>query len=545
MSKELFEKIAKEVYIVPVYVSVQDAINRESNLDIKPLVENIAKFSDDIYNLSEENTKGLLTGLAKVYDVQAAISGRLGILRGSIYKYFEKSLMTFKMKENMFFKPATNDIRDIFSVEDVKEIFKISKVYYNKDINAIIKKNLPKLVNEYMAKEISGVYVFTRAGVQLLLNDAATVVKNATDNNTTTKKEVKATPVVVIEKPADAPIKLEKTAADDEDYFIKSSAIRDLNEINICAVKPYEGGNKAVSIPIHATNDYVRVFLNILWYFLPYMGLPYFFNENSRGDEVWVTQTKNLVIFHSIGLANAIEGYYKYFYRKESIFTLAKFIDVIKDDMGYLPDKHTLCHDGREVKDVLVFDKNVIANYIISHRLVEVIPNMDRDSSWWKKECYETYNAVSTSTDFIDIGRKWTFYDGRVFTPISNDMTEIVIDYTINKSIGVETDIAKTEPKPAAVKATPAPVVKKVVKPAPVTDFERFVYDAEKRVFMSDIVSWLVDNSDSVEEENNRITEIFDAIHKYNANFKLYTSVEALTNAIRNFDGVRNPIIFE
>lgn len=147
MSKELFEKVTKETYIVPVFVSVYDAMSKEANLDIKPLCENIEKFSDVIYNLDEENVRKFVSGLTKVYDLQAVANGRVGILRGAIYKYIESSIMELKKKENRFFKPATNDIRDIFSEDDVQEILKISKVYYNGGIKNLIKENLPKLVN--------------------------------------------------------------------------------------------------------------------------------------------------------------------------------------------------------------------------------------------------------------------------------------------------------------------------------------------------------------------------------------------------------------
>ena len=68
MSKELFEKVAKETYIVPVFVSVHDAICKEANLDVKPLVENIEKFSGIIYNLDEEDTRELVSGFIRVYD---------------------------------------------------------------------------------------------------------------------------------------------------------------------------------------------------------------------------------------------------------------------------------------------------------------------------------------------------------------------------------------------------------------------------------------------------------------------------------------------
>lgn len=508
MSKELFEKVAKETYIVPVFVSVHDAICKEENLDIKPLVENIEKFSDVIYNLDEANTRELVSGFIRVYDVQAAAQGRLGILRGAVHKYIEKSIMDFKKKENRFFKPATNDIRDIFSVDDVKEIFKISKVYYNGDIKNLIKQNLPKLVDEYLAKEISGVYVFTRAGVQLLLNDATKLATtfDGTAPNINVAVSTKAEP------PA---IRFDKEEENDvNSYYLKSSSMnRDLENFIVTDIDPYVGGHKEVTTPVHKVDDYHRVLLNLIWYFPLYMGIDYFFNENVNDNVVCATQTKNLLIFNPIGLKRLLKTYYALFYRKETTFSLKDFIDSVKD-MGYLPDKHTLCHNGKEVKDVLVFDKNIITKYIFDNRLIDLIPSYERCIDWWKYDIHSNaFNAVAASNEFIDLARKYNLIN-REFAPVDNSSDVIKIDYpTHANSIPAVEDEEVVEPEvEEVVKEEPKPVA----IPTPSTDFDKVVYDAKKAIFLSDIVNWVVDNSDTDEDEKDRVSEVFKSIRKYN-----------------------------
>lgn len=520
MSKELFEKVAKEVYIVPVFVSVHDAICKEANLDIKPLVENIEKFSDVIYNLDEANTRELVSGFIRVYDVQAAAQGRLGILRGIIHKYIEKSIMDFKKKENIFFKPATNDIRDIFSVDDVKEILKISKVYYNGDIKNLIKQNLPQLVEEYLAKEISGVYVFTRAGVQLLLNDATKLAK--------------------AEPPA---IRFDKEEENDiNSYYLKSSSMnRDLKDFIVTDINPYVGGHKTITTPVHKVDDYRRVLLNLIWYFPLYMGIDYFFNENVNNNVVCATQTKNLLIFNPVGLKRLLNTYYALFYRKEARFSLKDFIDGVKD-MGYLPDKHTLCHNGKEVKDVLVFDKNIIAKYIFDNRLIDMIPSYERYIDWWKHDINSNaFNAVGASNEFIDLARKYNLIN-REFVPVDNSSAVIKIDYPTHAAVenDVEEEIVEPEVE-EVVKEEPKPVV---TIPAPSSEFDKVVYDATKAIFLSDIVNWVVDNSDTDEDEKNRVGEVFKSIRKYNPECQLYKNATDLNSTIRGFDGIYNPVVF-
>ena len=537
MSKELFDKVIKEVYIIPNYLSVKETLDKEAPLDIKPLVENFNKFSEDIYSLSEDNMKTLLNGLTRIYDLQAASTGRLGILRGSICKYLETSIMNLKMKDNRFFKPVTNDIRDIFSVDDVKEIFKISNVYYNDDINNIIKKNLPKLVNEYLAKEISGVYIFTRAGVQLLLNNAK--------NNT---KPTTVTPVVKVEKPKDTvAIKLDKDPekVDDNDtntkgsYYIKSSSLIDLKYFAINSIKPFVGGNKEIFVPIHKENDYKRVLLNMIWYFELYMGLPFFFNELVNGSEVCATQTKELLIFHEDGLRNLLKTYYTYFYRRDVTFTLKEFIDSVKD-MGYLPDKHTLCYNGKEVNNVIVFDKNIIARYIIDNQLIDKIPGFYRNANWWKYDVNaETYNAVALDIGFIDLGRKWVLSERKTFTPVDNSKEIIKIDYPT---------CINTQPTTNVDEALEKDVVKKAaaIIPEPTTEFDKVLYNTDKNIYLSDIVSWVIENSKSIEDENVKIEEVYNSLVKYSGENcdKFYKSKEELASVIRDFSGELNPVLF-
>ena len=539
MSKELFEKVTKEVYIVPVFVSVHDAICKEANLDIKPLVENIEKFSDVIYNLDEENTRELVSGFIRVYDVQAAAQGRLGILRGIIHKYIEKSIMDFKKKENRFFKPATNDIRDIFSVDDVKEIFKISKVYYNGDIKNLIKQNLPKLVDEYLAKEISGVYVFTRAGVQLLLNDAKAENMGATtfDN---TALNINVAVSTKAEPPA---IRFDKEEENDvNSYYLKSSSMnRDLENFIVTDIDPYVGGHKEVTTPVHKVDDYHRVLLNLIWYFPLYMGIDYFFNENVNDNVVCATQTKNLLIFNPVGLKRLLKTYYALFYRKETTFSLKDFIDSVKD-MGYLPDKHTLCHNGKEVKDVLVFDKNIIAKYIFDNRLIDMIPSYERYIDWWKHDINSNaFNAVGASNEFIDLARKYNLIN-REFAPVDNSSAVIKIDYPTHAA--VEEDVEEEEVVEPEVEEVVKEEPKPVVIPAPSSEFDKVVYDSRKSIFLSDIVNWVVDNSDTDEDEKNRVGEVFKSIRKYNPECQLYKNAADLSSTIRGFDGIINPVVF-
>ena len=543
MSKELFEKVTKEVYIVPVFVSVHDAICKEANLDIKPLVENIEKFSDVIYNLDEENTRELVSGFIRVYDVQAAAQGRLGILRGIIHKYIEKSIMDFKKKENRFFKPATNDIRDIFSVDDVKEIFKISKVYYNGDIKNLIKQNLPKLVDEYLAKEISGVYVFTRAGVQLLLNDATKLTKAENMGATTFDNTAPNINVVVSTKAEPQAIRFDKEEENDvNSYYLKSSSMnRDLENFIITDIDPYDGGHKEVTTPVHNVDDYHRVLLNLIWYFPLYMGIDYFFNENVNDNVVCATQTKNLLIFNPVGLKRLLKTYYALFYRKETTFSLKEFIDGVKD-MGYLPDKHTLCHNGKEVKDVLVFDKNIIAKYIFDNRLIDLIPSYERCVDWWKYDIHSNaFNAVAASNEFIDLARKYNLIN-REFVPVNNSSAVIKIDYPTHAA--VEEDVEEEEVVESEVEEVVKEEPKPVVIPAPSSEFDKVVYDARKSIFLSDIVNWVVDNSDTDEDEKNRVGEVFKSIRKYNPECQLYKNATDLSSTIRGFDGIYNPVVF-
>ena len=544
MSKELFEKVTKEVYIVPVFVSVHDAICKEANLDIKPLVENIEKFSDVIYNLDEENTRELVSGFIRVYDVQAAAQGRLGILRGIIHKYIEKSIMDFKKKENRFFKPATNDIRDIFSVDDVKEIFKISKVYYNGDIKNLIKQNLPKLVDEYLAKEISGVYVFTRAGVQLLLNDAAKLTTGENKGAVTFHNTAPNITLAVSTK-AEEPqaIRFDKEEENDvNSYYLKSSSMnRDLENFIVTDIDPYSGGHKEVTTPVHNVDDYHRVLLNLIWYFPLYMGIDYFFNENVNDNVVCATQTKNLLIFNPVGLKRLLKTYYALFYRKETTFSLKDFIDGVKD-MGYLPDKHTLCHNGKEVKDVLVFDKNIIAKYIFDNRLIDLIPSYERCVDWWKYDIHSNaFNAVAASNEFIDLARKYNLIN-REFVPVDNSSAVIKIDYPTHAA--VENDVEEEEVVEPEVEEVVKEEPKPVAIPAPSSEFDKVVYDARKSIFLSDIVNWVVDNSDTDEDEKNRVGEVFKSIRKYNPECQLYKNATDLSSTIRGFDGIYNPVVF-
>ena len=543
MSKELFEKVTKEVYIVPVFVSVHDAICKEANLDIKPLVENIEKFSDVIYNLDEENTRELVSGFIRVYDVQAAAQGRLGILRGIIHKYIEKSIMDFKKKENRFFKPATNDIRDIFSVDDVKEIFKISKVYYNGDIKNLIKQNLPKLVDEYLAKEISGVYVFTRAGVQLLLNDAAKLATGENKGAVTFHNTAPNITLAVSTKAEPPAIRFDKEEENGvNSYYLKSSSMnRDLENFIVTDIDPYDRGHKEVTTPVHNVDDYHRVLLNLIWYFPLYMGIDYFFNENVNDNVVCATQTKNLLIFNPVGLNRLLKTYYALFYRKKTTFSLKDFIDGVKD-MGYLPDKHTLCHNGKEVKDVLVFDKNIIAKYIFDNRLIDLIPSYERCIDWWKYDIHSNaFNAVAASNEFIDLARKYNLIN-REFVPVDNSSAVIKIDYPTHAA--VEEDVEEEEVVEPEVEEVVKEEPKPVVIPAPSSEFDKVVYDARKSIFLSDIVNWVVDNSDTDEDEKNRVGEVFKSICKYNPECQLYKNATDLSSTIRGFDGIYNPVVF-
>ena len=539
MSKELFEKVTKETYIVPVFVSVYDAISKEANLDIKPLRENIEKFSDVIYNLDEANVRKFVTGLTKVYDLQAVTNGRVGILRGAIYKYIENSIMDFKKKENRFFKPATNDIRDVFSEDDVQEILKISKVYYNDGIKNLIKKNLPKLVDEYLAKEIiSGVYVFTRAGVQLLINDAT---KPTTPENTSGAPSDHTPNINVTVSTKEEPpvIRFDKKVEEEDDgingYYLKSSSmVHDLDNFVVKDIDPFTGGNKAIAIPTHKVDDYRRVLLNLIWYFQLYMGIKFFFDENVRNSEVCATQTKNLLIFHAIGLKRLLKSYYSLFYRKSASFSLKDFIDGVKD-MGYLPDKHTLCHNGKEVNDVLAFDKNVIAKYIFDNHLIDWVPTYERCVDWWKYDIHsDAFNAVGASDEFIDLARKYSLV-GKMFTPIDNSMDVIKIDYPTH----VNSTPAVVEKEVKEVKEEAKPVL-----PLPSTDFDKVVYENSKAIFLSDIVNWVVDNSDTDEDEEKRVEEVFNSIRKYNPNCQLYKDAVNLGHVIKTFDGILNPVIF-
>ena len=543
MSKELFEKVTKEVYIVPVFVSVHDAICKEANLDIKPLVENIEKFSDVIYNLDEENTRELVSGFIRVYDVQAAAQGRLGILRGIIHKYIEKSIMDFKKKENRFFKPATNDIRDIFSVDDVKEIFKISKVYYNGDIKNLIKQNLPKLVDEYLAKEISGVYVFTRAGVQLLLNDAAKLATGENKGAVTFHNTAPNITLAVSTKAEPPAIRFDKEEENDvNSYYLKSSSMnRDLENFIVTDIDPYDGGHKEVTTPVHNVDDYHRVLLNLIWYFPLQMGIDYFFNENVNDNVVCATQTKNLLIFNPVGLKRLLKTYYALCYRKKTTFSLKDFIDGVKD-MGYLPDKHTLCHNVKEVKDVLVFDKNIIAKYIFDNRLIDLIPSYERCIDWWKYDIHSNaFNAVAASNEFIDLARKYNLIN-REFVPVDNSSAVIKIDYSTHAA--VENDVEEEEVVEPEVKEVVKEEPKPVAIPAPSSEFDKVVYDARKSIFLSDIVNWVVDNSDTDEDEKNRVGEVFKSIRKYNPECQLYKNATDLSSTIRGFDGIYNPVVF-
>ena len=91
--------------------------------------------------------------------------------------------------------------------------------------------------------------------------------------------------------------------------------------------------------------------------------------------------------------------------------------------------------------------------------------------------------------------------------------------------------MVKEEPKP-------------VVIPSPSSEFDKVVYDARKSIFLSDIVNWVVDNSDTDEDEKNRVGEVFKSIRKYNPECQLYKNATDLSSTIRGFDGIYNPAVF-
>lgn len=515
-----FVDALKNTYIFAGYVSMQNVLDSESKFtDIRPLTDTIKAYENDIDNLNNEECKKLVNGLVGLYDLQAVFKGSLKVLRETIASYFYNEITTIKKHSNRFFKEPTNDIRDIFTIEDVNEIFKISTDYTG-SIRGLIKRNRAKLIDNYLAREITtGIYVFTRAGVQVLLDSVS--------NNESISDEVVPEPYV-----QDEEITKVVTAVNPDVYTITSSSTDSTKKEIVCE-NPLEITNPNVFKPIHDTNDYHMVFLNMIWYFLPYYGMPYFFANNVNGNEVWATQTKELIIFHAEGLRRAIRSYYRTFFREEINTTLEEFIDTIKYDMGYLPDKHSLKFNDKTLNDIFVFDKNVILNYVIDHNLVKCVPDMDRDN-WWKKSVDSAYNAEATSSEFIDLARHFSYTERRT-SFVDNSNATIVINCLLGESSEDDSkEIVITNEE------------ENTYTPIPGT-YAEIAYNTKKDIFLSDVVLWIVENSNTDTEEKEKIKEVYTAITGLSSDEvkSSYKTEEEFAKVVKGFTGNINPIIFK
>lgn len=546
-------KALKNVYIIPGFLNMQGVVDGEKSLDIKPLTNSIVTFSSQFDKLNEEQCNNVVAGIAKIYDLQAASNGTLGALKAKIHSFIESKVMDIAKRSNPFFSAPTGDIRDVYTVQDVEEIFKISKVFYNDSIKSIIDANKEKLIKEYLAKEvIDGVYIFTRSGVQFLLDNSG---KTPVPVVSATVEKPKPKPVVVTEAPA---------AEDDGDEFINmpipDHLIFDLIESNIPKAywktvnieEPMELNMHNYNTLCHTSKDYHMAFLNILWFFRPYNSLPYFFANNLAGINVWGAQTRSFVIFTAEGLRRAIRSYYIKFVRQSMEFPMADFINAIKNDFGYIQGKHTLTYKGDQLNDVMVFDKRAIVRYIMKRGLHKELPfggTMKRGMDAFLDKNTRRYNRELTMPGYIDLNDSDCYKNvpSNTIMIMSNYTYPIHIKYGYDEEYSTDSaPVLKRYLDPNRMKEDDvSPIAVPAIAPVKGT-YEEVAFNTTKPIFLSDVVEWVVANSATDSEEVKKIGEVYKAITKYasSAVAGKYANTKVLTEAIRNFDGVKNNVIF-
>lgn len=538
------EVALNETYIIPGSLNMQGIINGEKLLAIKPLTEGLEAYSSKLDKLSLEECKSVMNGIATIYDLKAPWNGTLMALKAQVNSCINSRLVEIEKQSNPFFSKPTGDIRDIFTVKDVEDILEISKVFYNKPIKDLIEDNKEKLIKEYLAKEIhNGVYIFTRAGVQFLLDKTGT-----SSVPVVTVKVEPPKPVIAMEEPSDIDI----------DTPIPEKLTFDLVEGNIA--RGYWTSEVIVDMPLnlnmsnygtlcHKSDDYRMAFINILWFYRPYHSLPYFFANNLAGVNVWAAQTRSFVFCTAAGLKRALRSYYSKFIQTPVKFSMEDFMEQVKKDFGVLLGRYTLKYKDDELKDVIIFDKREIMKYIVKKGLHKNLPfygAMKKGMDGFLDPDSRRFNKELTMSGFIDLNDSDCYKQvNNAITPVGNKLSTLHFQY------GYEEEFVVDEP---ALKEFVDPTLKKETMPslslpipAPIKDtYEEVAYSTTKPIFLSDVVEWVVENSATDSEELKKIGEVYKAITKYAspAVAGKYASVKVLTEAIHGFDHKKNNVVF-
>lgn len=543
------EEALSTSYIIPGFLNMQGVVNGEKLLAVKPLTEALDKYSSKLNNLTLEECKAVVDDVAAIYDLNAAGNGTLTALKMQVCNRIDSKLMEIEKRSNPFFSAPTGDIRDIFTVKDVEDILEVSKIFYNKPIKDLIEANKERLIKEYLAKEIqNGLYIFTRAGVQFLLDKTS---KTLSTPPAVTVKVEPPKPVIAMEEPSDidtvvTPIIPEKLTFDLVEGRISKEYWR--SEVNVDM--PLNLNMANYDTLCHKSDDYRMAFINILWFYRPYNSLPYFFANNLAGVGVWAAQTRSFVICIAAGLKRALRGYYAKFIQTPAKFMMADFMKEVKDDFGVLQGRHTLKYNDDTLNDVIIFDKRAIMKYIMKHKLHKNLPFFGatkKGTEEFLDPKSRRFNKELTMPGFIDLGNSDCYKQNNTsISSVGNELTtlhfqygyetEFVVDEPVLKEFvdpKLKTEVAKdslTLPIPAPLKGT----------------YEEVAYNTTKPIFLSNVVEWVVENSTTDSEEMKKIGEVYKAITKYAspAVAGKYASVKVLAEAIHDFDYKKNNVVF-
>lgn len=537
------EVALNETFIIPGFLNMQGVVNGEKLLAIKPLTDALEAYSSKLDKLSLEECKSIVNDVAAIYDLKAAYNGTLMALKTQVNSRINSKLMEIEKQSNPFFSKPTGDIRDIFTVKDVEDILEVSKVFYNKPIKDLIEANKERLIKEYLAKELNdGVYIFTRAGVQFLLDKTG---KTSSTPVVTVKVEPPK-PVIAMEEPSDIDIDMpipEKLTFD----LVESSISKGywLSEVNVDM--PLNLNMSNYGTLCHKSDDYRMAFINILWFYRPYHSLPYFFANNLAGVSVWAAQTRSFVLCTAAGLKRALRSYYSKFIQTPAKFTMADFMSKVQKDFGGL--QTTLKYKDDELKDVIVFDKREIMKYIMKKGLHKSLPFFGvtkKGMEGFLDSKSRRFNKELTMPGFIDLN------DNDCYKQVNNNTASVGDKFSaLHFQYGYEEEFVVDKPvleefvdsnmKQEAMSPLALPI------PAPLEGtYEEVAYNTTKPIFLSDVVEWVVENSAFDTEEQKKISEVYKAITKYAspAVAGKYASVKVLTEAIHNFDYKKNNVVF-
>lgn len=542
------EVALNESFIIPGFLNMQGVVNGEKLLAIKPLTETLEEYSSKLDNLTLEECKAVVDDVAAIYDLNAGGNGTLTFLKTQVHNRIETKLMEIEKQSNPFFSKPTGDIRDIFTSKDVEDILKISKVFYNKPIKDLIEANKERLIKEYLAKEIyDGVYIFTRAGVQFLLDKTG-------KTSSTPVVDVKVEPpkpVIAMEEPSDIDSNIDMPIPEKLTFdLVENSYIPKgywMSEVNVDM--PLNLNMSNYGTLCHKSDDYRMAFINILWFYRPYNSLPYFFANNLAGISVWAAQTRSFVFCTTVGLKRALRGYYSKFIQTPVKFMMVDFMKEVKDEFGVLQGRHTLKYKDDALNDVIIFDKRLIMKYIVKHKLHKNIPFFGAAKKGMEEFLdpkSRRFNKELTMPGFIDLNNSDCYKQvNNAISPVGNNLTPLHFQYGYDTEFEVDEPVLKEYVDPTLKKevmeSLPLPI------PAPLKGtYEEVAYNTAKPIFLSDVVEWVVENSTNDSEEMKKINEVYKAITKYAspAVASKYASVKVLTEAIHGFDHKKNNVIF-